>query len=163
LNFTVQQKCQLQDATQVESNSDGWLKLKNSGNFVYLKAGCSNVNLIFTKPRAGLLGKIAKKRPQWTINMPDAKSFVQYELDDQKINRAMVVAGEISDKYDKKVNAEANGQSTSLSVRVRVEGKHVQVTNEKGEVLDDYVTNDDLTNAKLGIKTDARFVFRSIP
>jgi hypothetical protein len=163
LSFAVQQKCQLQDATQVESSPDGWLRLKNSGNPVYLKAGCLDVNLIFTKPHTVIWGKFGKKRPQWTINLPDAKSFVQYELDDQKINRVMVIAGEISDKYDKKVNAESSSQSSSLSVKVRIEGKHVKITNDKGEVLDDYVAKDDLSNAKLGIKTDAHFIFRSIP
>jgi hypothetical protein len=163
LSFTVQQRCQLQDALQVESSPEGWLKQKNPGSPVYLKAGCSNVNLIFTKPRTVIWGKFGKKRPQWTINLPDAKSFVQYELDDQKISRVMVVAGEISDKYDKKVKAESSSQNTSLSVRVRIEGKHVEVTNEKGEVLDDYAVKDDLSNAKLGIKTDAQFLFRSIP
>ena len=72
LIFTAQQTCQLQDATQVVSEP-GWLKLKNPGDFVYLKAGCLNVNLIFTKPHGVMWGKFGKKRPQWTINLPDGK------------------------------------------------------------------------------------------
>jgi len=162
LVFVVQQTCQLQDAGQVVSEP-GWYKLKNPADFVYLKAGCSNVNLIFTKPHPGILGKLGKKRPQWTIDLPFGRGRVQYELDDQKIYRLVAAGDENSDKYDKKVNAEASGQNTSLSVKVRIEGNRVKVTNDRGEVLDDYVAKDSLANAKLGIKTDAHFVFRSIP
>jgi serine/threonine protein kinase len=162
LIFTVQPTCQLQDATQVVSEP-GWLKLKNPGDFIYLKAGCSNVNLIFTKPHTGILGKFGKKRPQWTIKLSDGNSLLEYELDDQKLTRSMVVGEVISDRHENKGNAEASGQNTSLSVKVRIEGNHVKVTNDKGEVLDDYMAKENLTNAKLGIKTDAHFIFRSIP
>ena len=75
----------------------------------------------------------------------------------------MTIGDEISDKYEEKVNAEASTQNTSLSVKVRIEGNRVKITNDKGGVLDDYVAKESLANSKLGIKTDTHFIFRSIP
>ena len=83
LVFTAQQTCQLQDPTQVVSEPGVFCKLTRNWQFlaIYFKAGCLNVNLIFTKPHGVMWGKFGKKRPQWTINLPDGKGLVQYELD----------------------------------------------------------------------------------
>jgi outer membrane protease len=88
---------------------------------------------------------------------------VQYELDDQKLTRKVAVRDEFSEPYEKRVSTEASGQSTSLSVKVRIEGSHVRITNDKGEFLEDYAAKGNLTNAKVGVKTDSHFIFRSIP
>lgn len=150
--------CQLQDPTQATPDGE-WFKLKNAGNFAYLKAGCLDVNLIFTKPPHP---KVIpwRKKVQWVIDPPDGKGRVQYELDDQKITRKVISGDETTDTNEKKVNAVAINQDTSFSVKVRVAGNQVRITNDKGEVLDSYDAKQNLTNARIGIKTESTFIFR---
>jgi serine/threonine protein kinase len=156
LNLPVLSTCQFQDPTQVTPEGE-WSRLKSPGNFVYLKAGCLDVNLVFTKQHSKLL---RKKKVQWVIDPPDGKGRVQYELEDQKITRKVISGEETSDTKEAKVNPVSITQSTSLSVNVRVVGNQVKITNDKGEVLDSYEAKQSLANARIGIKTDSTFIFR---
>jgi len=148
--------CQFQDPTQVVHDGD-WFKPKNSGNSVYLKAGCLSVNILFTKPKSGFLGK---KKVQLVIETPDGQARVQYELEEQKITRKLITGEAATDQKDAKVSP-ISSTANIFSVHVRVDGAHVKMTNDKGEGLDDYTASGhDFSNGKIGIKTDSPFIVR---
>jgi serine/threonine protein kinase len=164
VNLTPLSSCLLQDPTLVAPDKE-WYRLKNSSNFVYFKTGCVDVNLIFDRPKQGpgITHMFSKKRVQWVIDLTGRNGRVQYELEDlkdgQKITRRATVGDEPPEPKDLKVNAVSSKQSSSVSVRIRIEGTQVKITNDKGEILDTYDFKQTLSNARLGIKTDSYFLW----
>jgi serine/threonine-protein kinase len=149
-------KCQIQDSTQVTRDGD-WSKAKNSGTVVYLNSGCLSVNLVFMKPKSNF---IVKKKVQLLVETSDGPARVQYELEETKITRKLTVGEDTTDQKDTKANP-ASATPNIFSVHIRVDGAHVKITNDKGDVLDDYTASGhDFSNAKIGIKTDSQFIVR---
>jgi hypothetical protein len=149
---------QFQDAAQV-IHEGPWVRAKDAHRFVYLKPGLLLENLVFTKPGKNLFWN---KKIEWVIEASEGSARVQYSLDGQKLNRKLVVGEDVSDQKEAKVDAVAAGEATSLSVHIRVDGSHVEISNDKGVVLDDYTAaQHDFSGGRLGIRTDSRFVARS--
>jgi len=142
------------DPSQVTVENE-WFKAKDPGKFIYLKPGAVNVNLVFSKPKSGFF---AKSKILWVAVSSDGQAEVQYELEDQKLSRRLVLEGKGADQKSGKVNVVSVTQSVSLSVHVQVDHSHIRLTNDKGEVLDDYsVAGHDLSKGKIGIKTSSLF------
>ena len=154
------QSCGLQDPGQATTDGE-FMKTKNSGNLVYLKTGCTNVNLSFAQPKGGIKLFGGKRKVQWDIETPDGKARVQYELDDQKLTRKVIENRDTTGQKESPAPAGTAGQAV-WSVRLKVEGSHVTVSGEKGETLDDFVSSlPDLASGRVGIKTNAPFKVKS--
>ncbi len=136
-----------------------WIRLKDPHKFAYLKSGFLNENLIFAKPGKNLFWN---KKVEWVIEAPEGSARVQYTLEGQKLVRKLVIKEEASDQKEAKVDATATTQATSLSVHIQVDGSHVQISNDKGVVLDDYIaTQHNLPGGRIGIRTESQFVVRA--
>ncbi len=151
---------QYQDATQIIHDGPEWIKAKDAHAFVHLKPGLLHETLIFAKPGKNLFWN---KKVEWRIEAADNSARVEYVLDGQKLQRRLVVGDEASDsKEAPKVDVAALNQATSLSVYVQVEGSHVQISNAKGVILDDYVVPQkvNFSGVRISIKTDSQFLVR---
>ena len=151
---------QYQDASQIVHDGPEWIKAKDPHGFVHLKTGLLHETLIFAKPGKNLFWN---KKVEWRIEAADNSARVEYVLDGQKLQRRFVVGDEASDsKEAPKVDVAALNQASSLSVYVQVEGSHVQISNAKGVILDDYVVPQkvNFSGVRISIKTDSQFVVR---
>jgi hypothetical protein len=151
---------QYQDVSQIVHDGPEWIKAKDPHAFVHLKPGLLHETLIFAKPGKNLFWN---KKVEWRIEAADNSARVEYVLDGQKLQRRLVVGDSGSDlKETPKVDVAASNQATALSVYIQVEGSHVQISNAKGVVLDDYAVPQkvNLSDAKISIKTDSQFVVR---
>jgi hypothetical protein len=151
---------QYQDVSQIIHDGPEWLKAKDPHAFVHLKPGFLHETLIFAKPGKNLFWN---KKVEWRIEAADNSARVEYVLDGQKLQRRLLVKEEASDaKEVPKVDVAALNQATSLSVYIQVDGSHVQISNAKGVILDDYVVPQkvNFSDAKISIKTDSQFVVR---
>jgi serine/threonine-protein kinase len=149
---------EFQDAAQV-IHEGPWVRSKDPHSFVYLKRGLLNENLVFTKPGRNLFWS---KKVEWVIEASEGSGHVQYVLDGSKMVRKLVIEENVSDQKEAKVDAAAVTQGTSLSVHIQVEGSHVQVSNDKGVVLDDYNSPEhNFSGGRIGIKTESQFVVRN--
>jgi hypothetical protein len=151
---------QYQDVSQIIHDGPEWIKAKDPHAFVHLKPGLLHETLIFAKPGKNLFWN---KKVEWRIEAADNSARVEYVLDGQKLQRRLVVGDSGSDlKETPKVDVAASNQATALSVYIQVEGSHVQISNAKGVVLDDYAVPQkvNLSDAKISIKTDSQFVVR---
>ncbi len=151
---------QYQDATQIIHDGPVWIKAKDAHACVHLKPGLLHETLIFAKPGKNLFWN---KKVEWRIEAADNSARVEYVLDGQKLQRRLVVGDEASDsKEAPKVDVAALNQATSLSVYVQVEGSHVQISNAKGVILDDYVVPQkvNFSGVRISIKTDSQFLVR---
>jgi hypothetical protein len=145
-----------QDSSQVTTN-EGWYRATNSKAPVYLRSGFLNVNLIFNKPKS--LGFIPKK-VRWQIESAGGEEKITYELGDGGLSRVSSKAGVESDRIHGKPGVSANVQK-NFSVHVKVSDNHITITNDSGDILDDYpATGYDLSKGKLGIRTDSLFLVR---
>ncbi len=136
-----------------------WTKAKDPHSFVYLKPGLLHETLIFAKPGKKTL--FWNKKIEWKIEAPGGSAFVDYVLEGQKLARKLVVGEEPSDAKEAKVDVASSNQSSSVSVHIQVDGAHVQVSNDKGAVLDDYAApKQNFSGGKIGIKTESDFVVR---
>jgi len=152
---------QYQDPAQITHDGPEWLKAKDSHAFVHLKPGFLHETLIFAKPGRNFLG--ANKKVEWRIEAADNSARVEYVLDGQKLQRRFVVGEAASDaKEPTKVDVAASTQPTSLSVYIQVDGSHVRISNDKGDILDDYVVPQkvNFSGVRISIKTDSQFVIR---
>jgi hypothetical protein len=152
---------QFLDPGQITHDGPEWLKAKDSHAFVHLKPGFLHETLIFAKPGRNFLG--ANKKVEWRIEAADNSARVEYVLDGQKLQRRFVVGEAGSDLKETKVDvAAAATQATSLSVYVQVDGPHVQISNAKGVILDDYMVPPkvNFSGVRISIKTDSQFVVR---
>ncbi len=151
---------QYQDVSQIIHDGPEWIKAKDPHGFVHLKPGLLHETLIFAKPGKNLFWN---KKVEWRIEAADGSARVEYVLDGQKLQRRLVVKDESSDsKESPKVDVAALNQATSLSVYVQVDGSHVQVSNAKGVILDDYVVPQkvNFSGVRISIKTDSQFLVR---
>jgi eukaryotic-like serine/threonine-protein kinase len=151
---------QYQDVSQIIHDGPEWIKAKDSHAFVHLKPGLLHEQLIFAKPGKVLLWN---KKVEWRIETADNSARVEYVLDGQKLQRRLVVKDEASDsKETPKVDVAALNQATSLLVYIQVDGSHVQISNAKGVILDDYVVPQkaNFSGVRISIKTDSQFVVR---
>jgi len=151
---------QYQDVSQIIHDGPEWIKAKDAHAFVHLKPGLLHETLIFSKPGKNLFWN---KKVEWRIEAADNSARVEYVLDGQKLQRRLVVGDSGSDlKEVPKVDVAATNQATALSVYVQVDGPHVQISNAKGVILDDYVAPQkvNFSEAKISIKTDSQFVVR---
>jgi tetratricopeptide (TPR) repeat protein len=151
---------QYQDVSQIIHDGAEWIKAKDAHAFVHLKPGLLHETLIFAKPGKNLFWN---KKVEWRIEAADNSARVEYVLDGQKLQRRLVAGDSGSDlKEVPKVDVAASNQATALSVYVQVDGPHVQISNAKGVILDDYVVPQkvNLSDAKISIKTDSQFVVR---
>lgn len=151
---------QYQDVSQIIHDGPEWIKAKDPHAFVHLKPGFLHETLIFAKPGKNLFWN---KKVEWRIEAADNSARVEYVLDGQKLQRRFVVGDAGSDLKETKVDvAAAATQATSLSVYVQVDGPHVQISNAKGVILDDYVVQQkvNFSGARISIKTDSQFVVR---
>jgi hypothetical protein len=145
---------EVDDPAQVAKDGS-WMKAKDPAKFVYLKPGAVNVNLVFAKPKSNLF---VKGKILWSIVSSDGKAELQYELEDQKLSRRLVLPGQTGDEKRGKVDVISVKQGTSLSVHVQVENSHIRVSNDKGQTLDEYsVAGHDFARGKVGVKTSALF------
>ena len=159
LKFVRVQDYEFQDATQV-THDGPWIKLQDPHKFVYLKPGLLHENLVFTKPGKNLFWN---KKVEWVIEAPEGSASIQYALEGQKMVRKLIVGEQTSDQKEAKVDAAALNQETSLSVHIRVDGSHVQVSNDKGAVLDDYTApQHNFSGGKIGVRTASLFVVREL-
>ena len=155
--LTPLQVCKLQNPDDVSISGD-LVKANNVENLVYLTPGCVNVNLTFVKPK----GLLTRKRVEWVLEFASGAGHITYELDNQKLVRKAFAAHPLDQKQ---INVEKfiKADSPQFNVRIRVDGSHIRVTNEKGELLDDYDPQDpalhDPASGKLGLKTTAEFKF----
>lgn len=154
------QSCQLANTSEVTGSGD-WFKPKNSANFVYLSAACSDVNLLFERPKGHFLGK---RSVEVEIEVAGGAGRIVWELDSDKISRKSV-AQHAFDQHESRIQGLMAGNSDHYAVRVHVEGRSILITNGDDAVLDQYVPNNpalyDLTGARLGIRTSAPFRFSS--
>jgi len=151
---------QYQDVSQIIHDGAEWIKAKDPHAFVHLKPGLLHETLIFAKPGKNLFWN---KKVEWRIEAADNSARVEYVLDGQKLQRRLVAGDSGSDlKEVPKVDVAASNQATALSVYVQVDGPHVQISNAKGVILDDYVVPQkvNFSDAKISIKTDSQFVVR---
>jgi hypothetical protein len=151
---------QYQDVSQIIHDGPEWIKAKDSHAFVHLKPGLLHETLIFAKPGKNLFWN---KKVEWRIEAADGSTRVEYVLDGQKLQRRLVVKDEASDvKEAPKVDVVALNQATSLSVYIQVDGSHVQISNAKGVILDDYVVPQkvNFSDVRISIKTDSQFLVR---
>jgi tetratricopeptide (TPR) repeat protein len=151
---------QYQDVSQIIHDGPEWIKAKDPHGFVHLKPGLLHETLIFAKPGKNLFWN---KKVEWRIEAADGSARVEYVLDGQKLQRRLVVKDESSDsKESPKVDVAALNQATSLSVYVQVDGPHVQISNAKGVILDDYMVPQkvNFSGVRISIKTDSQFVIR---
>jgi Tfp pilus assembly protein PilF len=149
------------DPAQITHDGPEWLKAKDGHAFVHLKPGFLHETLIFAKPGRNFLG--ANKKVEWRIEAADNSARVEYVLDGQKLQRRFVVGEAASDaKEPTKVDVAASTQPTSLSVYIQVDGSHVRISNDKGDILDDYVVPQkvNFSGVRISIKTDSQFVVR---
>jgi serine/threonine protein kinase len=151
------QVCKLQNPDDVSISGD-LAKPKNGEHVVYLTPGCVNVNLTFLKPK----GILARKRVEWVLEFGGGAGRITYELDNQKLVRKAFTIHPLDQKQIP-VESLIKADSPQFDVHIRVDGSHIRVTNEKGEVLDDYLPQDpalhDPASGKLGLKTAAEFKF----
>ncbi len=158
--FTPLQRCQLANRSEVTGSGD-WFKPRNGANFVYLSAACSDVNLLFERPKGHFLGK---RSVELEIEVAGGLGRVVWELDGDRISRKSI-AQHALDQHESKIRGLMAGNSDHYAVHVHLEGQSVLITNGNGAVLDQYVPNDpalhDLTGARLGIRTSAPFKFSS--
>jgi len=151
---------QYQDVSQIVHDGPEWIKAKDPHAFVHLKPGLLHETLIFAKPGKNLFWN---KKVEWRIEAADNSARVEYVLDGQKLQRRLVVGDSGADlKETPKVDVAASNQATALSVFIQVDGSHVQISNAKGVILDDYVVPQkvNLSGARISIKTDSQFVVR---
>jgi len=146
-----------QDPVQL-SHDGPWIRLKDPHKFAYLKSGFLNENLIFAKPGKNLFWN---KKVEWVIEAPEGSARVQYALEGQKLVRKFVIKEEASDQKEAKADATATTQATSLSVHIQVDGSHVQISNDKGVVLDDYTAQHNFSGGRIGIRTESQFIARA--
>jgi hypothetical protein len=155
--LTPLQVCKLQSPDDVSFSGD-LAKAKNAERLVYLTPGCVNVNLTFLKPK----GLLTKKRVEWVLEFAGGAGHIAYELDNQKLIRK-AFAGHPLDQKQIPIENLIKADAQRFDVRIRVDGSHIRVTNEKGQILDDYVSQDpalsDPASGKLGLKTTAEFKF----
>jgi len=143
------------DPGQVTSEG-GWFKAKDPEKFVYLKAGAVNADLVFSKPAKTVFW--AKSKILWTVASSDGQAEVQYELEDQKLSRKLLIGGKATDQKSSKVDVVSATQTVVLSVHVQVDHSHIRLTNDKGQTLDDYsVAGHDLSKGRIGIRTSSLF------
>ena len=149
---------QYKDPTQIVHDGPDWLKSKDPHAFVQLRPGLLHETLIFPKP-PHFLGW--NKKIEWEVEASDNSARVNYVLDGQKMVRRLIIGEQTSDTKETKVDVTASNQATSLSVHIQVDGSRVQISNDKGVVLDDYTaTQHNFSGGKIGIKTDSQFVVR---
>jgi serine/threonine protein kinase len=151
---------QYQDVSQIIHDGPEWIKAKDPHAFVHLKPGFLHETLIFAKPGKNLFWN---KKVEWRIEAADGLARVEYVLDGQKLQRRLVIKDEASDsKETPKVDVAALNQATSLSVYVQVDESHVQISNAKGVILDDYVVPQkvNFSGVRISIKTDSQFLVR---
>jgi serine/threonine protein kinase len=158
LKLTSIQDYEFQDLNQITHEGD-WIKARNPGSYVNLKAGNLHENLVFSRPGKTLFWN---KKVEWMIESPERHARVQYALEGQKLIRKLVVGEKTSNAIEMKVDAQIANQITSLSVHVAVEDAHVRISNDKGVVLDDFVVpGQDFSNGRINIRTDSSFVVRN--
>jgi serine/threonine protein kinase len=161
LNLVPSPGYEFQDLSQVEQ-SEGWFKTKSPGKPVYLKPGLLNVTLVFFRAGKSWAG-LKDKKVEWLIEDPTHHARIQYTLENQsgKFTRKLISGDDISDEFDKKVDAVAVNQQTSLSVHVQTEAGHVRISNDKGVTLDDFTAPaQDFSRGKIGIRSDSLFLVR---
>lgn len=147
----------LSDPTQVVVDGD-WLKSKNSGKYVYLKPNYLSVNLIFTRLKSNSWGN---KKVHCVVESPDGAQ-VEYEIGDRKIVRKVTLGPQSAVQNEAKIDAVSATQPNSLSIHVQVEGSHVKLTNDKDQLLDDYViASHDFSNGRVGVKADVAFMVKN--
>lgn len=147
-----------QDETQI-TQADQWFKSKTRDRFVYLRPGFLHQNLVFVRPSPGVF---TKKKVQWVVETADGSARVLYELDSPRLGRRLMVGETSADHKEANVSALSVTNPSLLSVHVWVDGNHIRVTGDKGDVFDDYVVpGHDFLRGRIGIKTEAQFIVRS--
>jgi serine/threonine-protein kinase len=122
-----------------------WFRLNNGASIAYLKPGLLQMQFTFQKNKV-----------QWVVESADGKRQIRYELDKQKLKLRQQHGSE--DHHEQRVDASSSAPNGSLSVHIQAEGSHIKITNDKGEVLDNYTSPEsDFSNGRLGIKTDSLF------
>jgi serine/threonine protein kinase len=153
------QDCQLQTPGDVTEDGE-WKKAKNSSAFVFLRAGCLNVNLPFRKSGVNSMGK---ERVELQILANGGTARIDWSLDGGTIHRKVTVGPHSLDKRDVRVQDLLNGSLERYDIRVRVEEQHIKVLTGSNAVLDDYVVQNpalhDIGAASLGVRTSAEFQF----
>ena len=143
------------------AHEDKWLKSTVSGKFVNLKPGLLHEELVFYHPGKTLFWN---KKAEWQVEDPARRARILYSLEGQgKFSRKLVVGDETSNQISgKKVDAQATGQESSFSVHVSIDGTRVRITNDKGEILDEFSALDqDFSKGRIGIRTESPFIVRS--
>ena len=161
-NWTPQLKavpgCQLQNPAAVNTNGE-WLRSKNSGSLIYLVPGCVNVNFVFARHKGPSL---FKKHMEWVLDVAGGNGRIAYEIDGDKFSRKAIVQNTI-DQQESDVQQQLMGEADGFHIRIRVEGQHVRISNDRGEILDDYTPQNpalhDLATGRVGVKTSADFKF----
>jgi len=149
---------QFPDPAQITHEGE-WLRSKNHDQFVFLRPGFLHENLMFPKPGPTLFGK---KKMQWVVEAADGSARLHYELEGQKLTRKLVTGSQTADEKEVRGETVSSAQAAVLSVHIRVDGARARISNDRGEVLDDYtVPFKDLSNGRIGIKTDSQFIVRS--
>jgi len=156
--FKAIQHCGLMSPEQV-TTSGVWMKPKEPDSVVSLTPGCVNVNLTFEKPK----GLFEHKRVEFSLILPGGKARVAYELDSEKLTRKASVNNQTFDKKENDVKKKVKADAHEFVVKIRVEGSRIVVTNDRGEIMDDYTAQNpalhDLTGGSLTWKTAAGFTF----
>jgi len=158
LKLTPIRDYEFQDPNQITHEGD-WIKARNPGSYVNLKAGALHENLVFARPGKTLFWN---KKVEWMVEAPERHVRVQYSLEGQKLTRKLVVSEKASNAIEMKVDAQIANQNTSFSIHVAVDDAHVRIANDKGVVLDDFVApGQDFSNGRISIRTDSSFVVRN--
>jgi hypothetical protein len=151
---------EFQDTNQI-TDEGLWVKTKTGGRLVNLKPGFLHENLVFARPGKTLF---RNKKVEWQIEDLENHARVLYSLESesQKLTRKLAVGQTTTDTIEAQVDAKSAGEGNSLSLHVRVESARIRITNDKGEVMDDYIAKgQDFSNAQIGIRTDSLFIVRS--
>lgn len=149
------------DPNQITHEGE-WLKAKSSGTFVNLRPGLLHVVVVFARPGKKIFWD---KKVEWMVEDPSRHAHVQYTLESNgKLTRKLVIGTETSNSTEAKVDAQAAGQQSSLSVHIRLDAGRVRIANDKGAALDEFTPpGADFSSGSISIKTDSNFVVRREP
>jgi serine/threonine-protein kinase len=162
LDFTpllkTTQECQLRKPGDVTSNGD-WMKLRNSGGYVYFSSGCVNMHLSFRKP-SGLIGK---KKVEWAMIAGGGTGQIEWSLEGGRIHRKTTVGEHSFDQLNTNVQNLIGESNATYNIRLVVDGQHIKILTDNNAVLDDYEAQDpglhDLSSGNVGVRTPAEFKF----
>jgi hypothetical protein len=157
--FAPAHECDVDKAPAAPANGKE-AETHDTEGYVYLSAGCLNVNLTIARPKPSFLGK---RKVDWVIETSKGTGRIAWEIDGEKISRKVVVADQTFDRRSANLPPAMHGNGGPYVIRIRVDGPRVVITDGEGALLDEYTPqNSDLqqiSGRRLGVKSSTGFSF----